>query len=376
MRGMPAPLRSLWNAPGASPRPPVRVWRDWALVGVLVPLAVMEGVLRHDLARPLFAVTVAIVLIPTLLWRRTHPLLMIAIAIGVSAAVHLVLGPGSEPYTMGFVLLLVYSVFRWGNGRALIFGSAILVTSMLASLLHSSLADVVGALAVVSVTLALGLAFRYRAGLRERELDGARLREREEFARDLHDTVAHHVSAIAIQAQAGLATAASRPEAATVALGVIELEASRTLAEMRAMVGVLRRDGAADLAPAKRVADVESLASSRPGEAAVEVHITGAVDAVSAATAAAVYRIAQESITNARRHARHATLINVTISVESGAIRLDVHDDGDPSAAAEPGLGITGMVERATLLGGSCVAGRSTEGWTVTAVLPLTGRAR
>jgi signal transduction histidine kinase len=97
-----------------------------------------------------------------------------------------------------------------------------------------------GGFAVLLASVALGEAFRYRAGARVRGLDQMRLLEREGLARDLHDTVAHHVSAIAIRAQAGLATAASHPDAATDALQVIEAEASRTLAEMRSMVRVLR----------------------------------------------------------------------------------------------------------------------------------------
>src|SRR6266851_8412303 len=81
------------------------------------------------------------------------------------------------------------------------------------------------------------------------ELDRVQLLERERLARDLHDTVAHHVSAIAIRAQAGLATAASRPDAAAEALRVIEAEASSTLTQMRSMVRVLRRNEPADVAP-------------------------------------------------------------------------------------------------------------------------------
>ncbi|MEI5579442.1 histidine kinase dimerization/phosphoacceptor domain-containing protein, partial [Streptomyces brasiliscabiei] len=82
---------------------------------------------------------------------------------------------------------------------------------------------------------------RFRVNSRLREKERAKLREREQLARELHDTVAHYVSAIVIRAQAGRALAASRPDAAVDALAVIEEAASRTLAEMRTMVGVLRR---------------------------------------------------------------------------------------------------------------------------------------
>src|SRR4051812_19537519 len=72
-------LRSVWDEP-APPHPPARVWRDWALVGVLVPLAVVEGVLRPDLPWRVLSVAIVLAVVPTLLWRRTRPLLMVAVA--------------------------------------------------------------------------------------------------------------------------------------------------------------------------------------------------------------------------------------------------------------------------------------------------------
>jgi signal transduction histidine kinase len=377
MRGMAALISSVWNAPAASPRPPRRVWRDWALVGLLVSVAVVEGLIRTDLAFPVVSVLATVVIIPTLLWRRTRPLLMLGIAFAVSTVFQLVLGSGEQLYTIAFVLLLAYAVVRWGTGRGAVIGIAILIASVVPTFDPSKPGDAVGGLAVVLGATSIALAIRTRAALRERELDRARSQERADLARDLHDTVAHHVSAIAIQAQAGLATARERPEAAAIALGVIEAEASRTLAEMRTMVRVLRRDGEPELAPVARIADVEALASSRPGEPTVRVSVDGSVGDVPGPLAAAIYRIAQESITNARRHARRATQIDVSVRAEKGGVRLEVHDDGEPGADGEPGFGITGMIERAALLGGSCAAGRApTGGWTVTAVLPRSGSAR
>ena len=91
---------------------------------------------------------------------------------------------------------------------------------------------------------------------------------------------------------------------------------------------------------------------------------------------AAIYRLAQESVTNAVRHARHATRIIVRVAVEGDRVHLTVSDDGEvaaPSASA-PGYGLVGMTERATLLGGTLQAGPTRErGWTVDAVLPRTG---
>ena len=114
---------------------------------------------------------------------------------------------------------------------------------------------------VVLVAAALGASVRYQDKARVRGLDRVKLLEREQLARELHDTVAHHVSAIAVRAQAGRVVAPSDPAAALDALVVIEEEASRTLAEMRAMVGALRQGEEPDLAPQRGVADLSRLAT-------------------------------------------------------------------------------------------------------------------
>jgi signal transduction histidine kinase len=372
---MTSPLRSVWDAPAAHPPPPRRVWRDWVLVGVLPVVAVLEGVARPDVPWRVLWVVVFVALVPTLLWRRTRPLLMLAIAFAATAVVTLVTGGDSQLVTTAYLLILIYAVVRWGTGRAMLLGSAIVLGSFILSLAIGPvvISDVIGSLAVLASAIALGWAFRWRAGARARELDRVKLLEREQLARDLHDTVAHHVSAIAIQAQAGTAVAATDPDAAARVLRVIEGEASRTLAEMRSIVRVLRED-APERTPTPGIADLRQLALAEAGGPVVHVQLTGDVDALPPTIAATVYRLAQEGVTNARRHARNATRIDVHVHADEAGIRLDVHDDGDPAASATPGYGIAGMIERATLLGGTCEAGAAPGGgWVVTALLPRTG---
>lgn len=225
----------------------------------------------------------------------------------------------------------------------------------------------------------LGATVRYWMTSRTREMDKVRLLEREQLARELHDTVAHHVSAIAIRAQAGRVVAASDPSAALDALLVIEAEASRTLDEMRLMVGNLRDDDAPSLTPQQGVADLERLARSVGDRPRVALKLSGDLADLGPSVDAAIYRIAQESITNAVRHARHATVIDVRVSGDDpNVIRLIVHDDGEAAAGRNPlGYGLVGMTERAMLLGGSFEAGPGPDrGWTVQAVLPRTGAGR
>jgi signal transduction histidine kinase len=371
-------LRSVWDEP-RPPGAPHRVWRDWALVAVLVPLVALEVALRwSDLHAPVVALVMTAGLVPTLLWRRTRPLLIVAIVFGVCAVTPMITGAEPDLNSLAFVILLPYTVFRWGSGREAAFGLAIMYAklALAAALGDISLGEAGGGVVVLFAAMAAGAAVRYRAGARLRELDQVKLLERERLARDLHDTVAHHVSAMAIRAQAGLATAPADPAAATDALRVIEAEATQALAEMRAMVRVLRRGEPADRAPTPRVSDLDQLAGrTRPGPA-VEVELVGDVDALPPPVGTAIYRLAQESVTNARRHARHATRIQVQVAVDDAAVRLRVSDDGEATAARQagsPGYGLVGMMERAGLLGGTCEAGPAPDrGWTVTAVLPHT----
>ncbi len=368
-------LRSIWNAPGAVPPPPRRVWRDWALLAAIVLLALFEGLVRSDSPGILLAMVTLVAVAPTVLWRRTHPLPMLAIAFVTIGVVGVVVGEANELVTTALLLVLPYSVLRWGSGRAITLGVAILLADLTLIVFGGAgFADAIGLFVVMLPIVTLATALRYRASARVRELDRAKLLEREQLARDLHDTVAHHVSAIAIRAQAGLATAQQNPAAATDALGVIEAEASRTLAEMRSMVRVLRQNDSPQLAPGRRVTDILELARTGGGGPTVDVSITGETESIPPTVAAAIYRLAQESVTNARRHARNATRIEVRAESEDNGFRLSVRDDGDTGPAAAPGYGITGMTERAALLGGTLEAGRPPgRGWIVTAVLPRAG---
>ena len=375
-------LQSLWAEP-RSPRPPKRVWRDWALVAVLVPGVVLEVTLRDDLASRPLALLGGVALVLTLLWRRSSPLAVVAIGFGALTVIHLVVILGGshsiELFSMAYVILLPYPLFRWGSGREATIGLAIVMVSLAISgfaedeFLHFA---VLGAVFYVFPQAAAGVWVRSMASARLRDMDQVKVREREQLARELHDTVAHHVSAIAIQAQAGRTAGSLQPEAALDALEVIEEAASRTLTEMRNMVGVLRDGDEPDLAPQRTVADIEPLALRTADWPSVNVHLVGDLEGLRPSVEAAIYRIAQESITNAVRHARRATRLDIRISGEDDWVRIIVHDDGEavPTGRSSPGYGLTGMTERATLLGGTLEGGPSLDsGWTVTATLPKRG---
>lgn len=373
------------------PDPPPRGRWDWALVAALAPIAIFEAATNPNLVWPLVSVVVTLAILPTLLWRRTHPLASLAVAFATITAVDVVsLAVGEEwegLSTNVFVLLLLYSLFRWDSGRNAAIGLALTGIPLLFSIEDQQRHDGTEAFPASNVLLggmvllvaaAFGASVRYQDKARARGLDQMKLLEREQLARELHDTVAHHVSAIAIRAQAGRVVAAADPAAALDALQVIEEEASRTLAEMRTMVGALRDGTEPDLAPQRGVGDIERLATGAEGRPPVVVERTGDLDQLRPSVDAALYRLAQESITNALRHARHATHIRVTVRGEADLVRLTVVDDGD-AATFDPrstsGFGLVGMAERAKLLGGTFEAGPNLHrGWTVDVGLPRGSR--
>lgn len=370
-------LRQLWAEPRV-PHPPKRVWRDWVLVAVLVPTAIGEGVLRADVVWRPAALVLCVALVFTLLVRRTHPLASVGIAFGALAALDAsALVAGVRPpglYTTAFVVLLPYALFRFGSGREIVIGLGFMLTSYTLAIIgdFTGVVEAIVALVFLLSPAALGTAVRAVLVSRERSLEQVKLREREHLARDLHDSVAHHVSAVILRAQAGRYLSKTDPNAAVDALAVIEDEASRALAEMRLIVGVLRKGEHADLAPTPGVADIEQLATAFDGPPRIEVDIQGDLHDLGPSVDAAIYRIAQESITNATRHARGATCITVRVVGDDAAVRLTVEDDGTSRPESGiAGYGLAGMTERATLLGGTLEAGPSpVRGWTVSAVVP------
>lgn len=377
--------RALWVEP-RPPAPPVRVWRDWALVAVLVSTAALEGIVRPDVEWRPVALGLAVALTLPLLWRRAHPLGVVAVVFGAVIVLNvatLVAGPATPVglYTMIYVVLLPYALFRWGSGREAVVGSPILVVAALLGIASdfNGFGEAAAGFLFLMFPAVLGALVRFGTTSRARELDQVRLREREQLARELHDTVAHHVSAMVVRAQAGRVVAASQPAAAVDALRVIEEEGSRTLVEMRTMVGALRDRQDPDLAPRNAIADTLRFARDGDGGPRVQVRLFGELDSFGETVGSATYRIVQESVTNALRHARNATLIDVHVLGGGDAVRLTVRDDGERvnTSGVASGYGVVGMTERATLLGGTLDAGPGPgRGWVVDAVLPRVGPAR
>src|SRR3954463_7395556 len=318
-------LHALWAEPRPT-HPPDRGPRDWALVAALICWSLVEAVLRQaawtsaNLAPRPVLLLYALAVIGPLLWRRTHPLAAVVVCFGTLMIVDIVRiltgSQGAPLNSTAAALILAYALFRWGSGREAASGLGVILLWQPITFAADpmSLWATVAGYALSLSAAALGAAIRFRAKIRIRDIDEAKAREREQLARELHDTVAHHVSGIAIQAQAGRAIAASHPERAVEALAIIEDAATRTLTELRAVVGVLRASQDTEFAPQPGVAEVEQLATDGQTPPCVEVTLSGEFDDLSPAVGAAIYRLAQESIPNARRHARHATQVPVAVT--------------------------------------------------------------
>jgi signal transduction histidine kinase len=201
--------------------------------------------------------------------------------------------------------------------------------------------------------------------------------ERARMARELHDVVANHFSAVAIHATAALTLRDLDPATLREILTVMRDNSVRGLAEMRELVELLRDPGDPDaVVPANlaRLAEVATLVDTVPGVTA-KLEIDGVPRDLPAAVDLAAYRIAQESLTNAGRHAAGGSVL-VRIGYGEDRVVITVDSCGAPGGSAPAGvcgagMGLAGMRERAALLGGTLTAGPSAAGWRVRAVLPV-----
>jgi len=346
-----------------SPGAPGPLRRDWILVAIFVFAAIVEGLYTDIVMWRPMTIVLTIVLALMLPWRRTHPLAMAATAFGLSAIVQLValtFGVNWSGLNCNlFVVIFPYALLRWGSGREAILGLALIAVSftIAMSIEQHSWLEFLGASLFLLFPAALGATVRYQDSAHRNTNEQIRLKEREQLARELHDTIAHHVSAIAIQAQAGQSLAATQPHAPVEILGKIEEAASRTLSDMRQIVSMLRDESDAVQAPAATLADIKRLAHDNACPLQVNVDFSGDLAELNATLESSLFRLAQEAVTNAARHARGARSVDVNLSGDAENIRLTVVNDGDIIAHQAPaGLGLRGMAERVALLGGSVSA--------------------
>jgi len=233
------------------------------------------------------------------------------------------------------------------------------------------------ALFVAAGTTFLGALVREQRRLRAVESQKVVVEERTRIARELHDAVAHHVSAIVIRAQAAERLAPGRPDVAVDAVRWIADAGKEALTGMRHAVQVLREadgDRTVELAPQPTLADLRGIVERlAPVGLDVEVALPDPLPAVDPQVELAAVRIAQEGVTNALRHAEARRAV-VRVAEEAGHLVVAVDDDGRSGKAPAltgSGHGLRGMAERAAACGGRLDIGRSDlGGWSVWATLP------
>ena len=333
-----------------------------------------------------------------LIWRNRFPLTVLAVST-VGVLVYTLLG-----YVNGAALLApaaaVYAVATRVNVKqTLVASGAALAVLLSATAARNPFGTATGgAVIVLPVLMAAaclgGIAVSNRrafvASIKARAEDEARMRideERLRIARELHDVVAHTMSTINVQASAAATVLTDRPDAAAEALEAIRTASKNGLRELRAILNVLRQaDDADPTAPAPGLAQLDALiAGANQAGLPTALTVTGETVPLPAEVDLAAYRIIQESLTNAIRHAGPATA-GVTLTYRDRWLLIEVADTGrgvpslaqkDVGGADQPqaGHGLVGMRERAATAGGTLYAGptsgASGGGFTVTAELPF-----
>jgi signal transduction histidine kinase len=362
---------------------------DWPLVSALALglAAVVEVLARVEPATSDAATALLLNLLATvpLALRRSH--LPVAAAT-VTAALFLTIAGGAA-WTVAAVvaqLVVLYLVAaRYERRVLLLFALPFLLIAIGSSGQGAALSGLL-VLVVAVAALALGDARRLRGQVvaerdaarraaADAQRDQAAVQERARIARELHDVVAHHVSMIAVQAETARLTSPGLSDDGRERFEAIGATARDALTEMRRLLAVLREDagGLAERAPQPGLDRLdELLGSARAAGTRLRLILHGEVVPLSPGVDLAAYRILQEALTNARRHAPGAA-VDVELRYDTDTLRLRIRDTGPGPAAPGPaGHGLLGMRERAAMVGGTLRTGAADGGgFVVEADLPL-----
>lgn len=389
------------------------------LEAVVLALAGVELVYLSDFVRKVpwqadvgWAAVGAVVLAAPLAWRRRFPItVMVAVSFLYFALATWV---GVEMYASQVVLFLgFYSVGAWCPDRRLAVRSRAAVAVGMAVWLVWATVDqftdpqvgergVNAYMAFAAIQLLVNIAYftgawifgdrTWRAAVERENLEAAHAEIREQqdrlaeqavslerlrIARELHDVVAHHVTAMGVQAGAARVSMTRDPDVAAVHLRGVESSAREAVAELKTMVHTLR-DGEQVPDSVPRLADLDALvADARAiGQDAVLERIGPEPDLPPPAQLA-LYRTAQEGITNARKHAGPRATVTVRLRSGTDRVELEVSDNGrggrlGGTSAHGTGMGVTGMGERMASMGGTLEAGPKPDGgWLVRATVPV-----
>jgi signal transduction histidine kinase len=344
------------------------------IIGLLV-IAEGETIYRHVGGSMRLAVPLSIVCIAALWWRRTDPLRTLIVVAGTLA---LLLAGGIEILGAGIALVVAaYSAAAYAaNRRTSLVAAAVAIAGVLVqygAYPHANLGDLISNGFFVIAGWTVGETVRRRkahsdeleevADALERRREGDALAavevERMRIARELHDVIAHNLSAIVLQAIGGRGLLAASPDRVERPLQEIEDLGRETLVEMRRLVGVLRVGSEADTrAPQPRLADL-ALLIDQVSASGVETSLVAGpeIDAVPRGIELSIVRIVQEALTNVRKHAGTGARASVRVELEGGDVVVRITDDGAGQPLVGPwssgGYGLVGMRERVAMYGGA-----------------------
>jgi signal transduction histidine kinase len=319
-------------------------------------------------------------------WARWPALPTPVLATGVLLTVALAQRSGQLEPAMFLVALVAVIVAARGGSRAWVPVCLVLVVSpavIVALQPSSNRMDwkiwVIGI--AFSVVIGRGM---YRQDRLRDQLEAARAElarqaqaeERRRIARDVHDLVGHGLAGVLLQVASARHVLRRDVDAADDALATAELVGRRSMTELRNTMTLLRNaEESAAAPPLPDLAQLGGLIKSARGDGlVVDYWASGELGAVSPAAGLALYRIAEEALHNAVRHAPHANTV-VTVTVTDAAAQLKVESVGAPGTVADgrrPRYGLVGMRERAALVGGTLEAGPTPQGWRVAAWVPVT----
>jgi signal transduction histidine kinase len=375
-----------------------RIPLDALLLAALVAAGIGEALGDDTLtsADRVTGVVATVAAVALLAYRRRAPVAtFVAISLLCGAWVSVAYGWEQGPFA-GFLFLIVasFALGLHGRGRTPLVAFGVMMGLGMARDAYGlargleGAGDVVPFYIFMAAALVAGVALQRRELLatllgeraeraeRERELRAreAVADERGRIARELHDVVAHDVSVMVVQAQgAARVLEGGQPEVRQ-ALAAIEVTGREAIDEMRRLLGFLRRgDDELALAPQPSLGELDALvAGVREAGLPVELEVIGEAVALPPGVDLSAYRIVQEALTNALKHAGPARA-RVVVRYEAEAVELEVSDDGPGVPASNgTGHGLVGMRERVALYGGDLEAGERGEGgWALRARLPL-----
>jgi signal transduction histidine kinase len=353
---------------------------DWAVALVLAAFAQLEiwypraavGVGEVTGQKAVLVPTALAMTLPVAV-RRSRPLGAAVVVMGAAALQAALTTPTQGLSGIVAGLLTLYSAGMYCDTAQAAIAGAVTFAAVVAG--SSGAGDVAFGALIFGSALGVGMAMRRRHEHTEqltRERDQAVGTERARIARELHDVIAHGVTTMVVQAQAGSTLLASDPDRTRDALQSIEEAGRQALVELRRLLGLLRTPDADDLAPQPQMVQLDALIDGFR-QSGLSVHVTthGDPRSLPAGVDLTTYRVIQEALTNALKHAPAA---DVDVTVRYLDRRVDVRIENDVSAGGgggNGGHGLIGMHERIALYGGELAAGAQDGRFLVHASLPF-----